>query len=74
VKEPAAGDLQDRLVRAIDLSDELARTVVEMAVEYIKTRRPDLADRVDEVLTDDRLSARAARMIARWARRLDPRR
>jgi hypothetical protein len=67
------GDLRERLARKLGLSDELAQTVVETAAEYIKTQRPDLAERVDALLADDRMSARAARMIARWARRLDPR-
>ena len=67
------GDLRERLARKMGLSDELARTVVETAAEYIKNRRPDLADRVDKLLADDRWSARAVRMIARWSRRLDPR-
>jgi hypothetical protein len=67
------GDLRERLARKLGLSDDLAQTVVETAAEYIKTQRPDLAERVDALLADDRMSARAARMIARWARRLDPR-
>jgi hypothetical protein len=67
------GDLRERLARKLGLSDDLAQTVVETAAEYIKAQRPDLAERVDALLADDRMSARAARMIARWARRLDPR-
>jgi hypothetical protein len=66
-------DLSERLARALGLSEEMARMVVETAAEYVKTQRPDRADRVDALLANDRAAARAARLIARWGRKLDPR-
>jgi len=60
-----------RLAQATGLSETLAQTVLETAVEYIKTKRPDKAAQVDAMLQDDAKTKRAVALIAKLAQKVD---
>jgi len=60
-----------RLAQATGLTETLAQTVLETAVEYIKTKRPDKAAQVDAMLQDDAKTQRAVALIAKLAQKVD---
>jgi hypothetical protein len=66
-------DLGKQLGRALGLEAALADAVIETAVDYVKTQRPDLAPGVDRLLASKRGASRVVAWIARWGRRFDPR-
>ncbi len=62
-----------QLGRAVGLDETLAEAVIETAVDYVKSQRPDLAPNVDRLLASKRGLSRVVRLIARWGRHFDPR-
>ena len=61
--------LVKRLAKATGLSDDLAQAVVETAVDTIKSQRPDKAEQVDKVLTDEKTARRVGNMVEKLAKK-----
>lgn len=56
-----------RIAKATGLSDDLAQAVIETAVGYVKTQRPDKAEQIDTALEDDAMTRKVGDMIAKVA-------
>ncbi len=61
-----------RLAQAAGLSDEDAQAALETAVEYIKAKRPEEADKVDAALADEKTVQRIGDLFAKVARKVKP--
>ncbi len=61
-----------RLAKAAGLPDDLAESVVETALDVVKTQHPDKADKVDAALENERTVKRAGDMIEKMARKVKP--
>lgn len=64
--------LIQRLAKAAGLPDDLAVSVVETALDVVKTQHPDKADNVDAALENERTVKRAGDMIEKMARNAKP--
>lgn len=61
-----------RLAQAAGLSDEDAEAVLETAVDYVKAQRPDKAEKIDAVLSNEKTAKRAGDLIAKLADKAKP--
>ena len=61
-----------RLAQAAGLSDEDAEAVLETAVDYVKAQRPDKAEKIDAVLSNEKTAKRAGDLIAKLAEKAKP--
>lgn len=64
-----AGLIQ-RLAKATGLSEELAQSVVETAVETIKSKRPDMADKVDSAMANEETTRKVSDLVEKLARKV----
>jgi len=61
-----------RLAQIAGLSDEDAQAVLETAVDYIKAKRPDKADKVDAALSDEKTTQRIGDLVAKLTDKVKP--
>ena len=61
-----------RLAKAAGLPDDLAEAVVETAVDAVKAQRPDKAAQIDAALENEKVTGRAADLIAKMADKAKP--
>ena len=61
-----------RLAKAAGLSDEDAQSVIETAVDFVKAKRPDKAEKVDAALSNEKTLQRAGDLIAKLADKAKP--
>lgn len=61
-----------RLAKITGLSEEDAQAVLETAVDYIKAKRPDQAEKVDAALSDEKTAKRAGDLIAKLVDKTKP--
>ncbi|HOT92867.1 MAG TPA: hypothetical protein PLJ78_17690 [Anaerolineae bacterium] len=61
-----------RLAQVAGLSDEDAQAVLETAVDYIKARRPDQADKVDAALSNEKTTQRIGDLVVKLAEKVKP--
>lgn len=70
---PAGLDaLIKRLAKAAGLPDDLAESVVETALDVVKTQHPDKAEKVDAAMENKRTVERAGKMIEKLAGKVKP--
>ncbi|MBN2007139.1 MAG: hypothetical protein JXA21_27560 [Anaerolineae bacterium] len=70
--KPAEGiaGLIQRLAKATGLPEDLAQSVVETAVETIKTQRPDMADKVDTAMANEETTRKMSDLVEKLARKV----
>jgi nucleoid DNA-binding protein len=61
-----------RLAEAAGLSDEDAQSVIETAVDFVKEKRPDKAEKIDEALSNEKTAQRAGDLIAKLVDKTKP--
>ncbi len=57
--------LVKKLAQATGLSESMAQDVLQTAMDYVKLKRPDKAERVDAMLQDDAVMRQAEQMITK---------
>jgi len=62
--------LIQRLAKVTGLSEELAQSVIETAVETIKTKRPDMAEKVDSAMADEGTTRKVSDLVEKLARKV----
>ncbi|MGC9520773.1 MAG: hypothetical protein ACP5HG_02695 [Anaerolineae bacterium] len=71
--ERDCGDAERALAEATELPESMAQIVLETAIEYIASRRPNLAPKMRRLLASPDGAKRVAELIGRLGRSLDPR-
>ncbi|MFN2286661.1 MAG: hypothetical protein ACK2UQ_19755 [Anaerolineae bacterium] len=61
-----------RLAQAAGLSDEDAQSVIETAVDFVKEKRPDKAEKIDTALSNEKTARRAGDLIAKLVDKTKP--
>ncbi len=71
-EKPVAGfeSLIQSLAKATGLSEDMAQTVVETAVDYVKAQRPDKAGAVDQALADEATGQKMGQLVEKMARKV----
>ena len=54
------------------MSDEDAQAVVETAVDFVKEKRPDKAEKIDAALSNEKTAQRAGDLIAKFVDKAKP--
>lgn len=61
-----------RLAKAAGLSDEDAQSVIETAVDFVKGKRPDKTEKIDDALANEKTAQRAGDLIAKLVDKAKP--
>ncbi len=56
-----------QLTKTTGLSDDLAQVVIGTAADYVKAKRPDKAEAVDQVLSNKKTAQKVGDLVAKLA-------
>ena len=59
-----------QLTKATGLSDDLAQAVIETATGYVKAQRPDKAEAIDQVLTNEKTAQQVGNLVEKLAAKI----
>lgn len=69
-KPESMSALIQRLAQITGLSEDLAQSVIETAVETIKTKRPDMAEKVESAMEDENTTHKMGDFIEKLAKKM----